>query len=140
MMCRFRAWTIDRQTLRTGMPGPARPVHRKAKARYRGVGLAEVVASLVILGLFSSGILVIVNRCMDWATDSALRMQAFEVARENIEALLSLDSVKEMSESGESEQYPGIEWETNVETFYEPVTSRMWVRCVCGATYEDAAW
>ena len=93
----------------------------------------------MILGFFSSGVLVVINRCMAWAADSAVRMRAFEVARENMEKLLSSDSVKEMSEYGDSEKYPGIKWQTDVETFYEPITSRMWVRGVCTAQYEDAA-
>jgi len=94
--------------------------------------------SLVILGLFSSGVMVVIDRCMGWATDSVRRIQAFEVARDNIEKLLSSDSLKESTESGDSEKYPGIVWETTVETFYEPVTSRMWVRAICSAKYEDA--
>jgi hypothetical protein len=101
--------------------------------------LAEAVAALVILAFFSSGVLAVINRCMAWASDSAVRMHAFEVARDNMEKLLSSDSVKEMSEYGDSEKYPGIKWETDVETFYEPITSRMWVRGVCTAQYEDAA-
>ncbi len=93
----------------------------------------------MILAFFSSGVLVVINRCMAWAADSAVRIQAFEVARENMEKLLSSDSLKEMSEYGDSEKYPGIKWQTDVETFYEPITSRMWVRGVCTAQYEDAA-
>jgi hypothetical protein len=65
-------------------------------------------------------------------------MQAFEVARENMEQLLSLQSVEEMAEYGESELYPEITWETVVETFYEPVTSGMWLRGVCSAQYIDS--
>jgi hypothetical protein len=71
------------------------------------------------------------------AADSTLRMQAFEVARENMEKLLTSDSVKETADSGESEQYPGIRWETVVETFYEPITARMWIRGVCSTQYDD---
>ena len=43
-----------------------------------------------------------------------------------------------MIEYGTSEKYPDIEWETTVETFYEPVNSKMWVRAVCLAEYVDA--
>jgi len=93
---------------------------------------------LVILAFFSSGLLVVINRCLAWAADSELRMRAFEVARENMEKLLSSSSVKEMSEYGDSEKYPQIKWQTDVETFYEPVSSRMWVRAICTATYKDA--
>jgi len=69
--------------------------------------------------------------------DSELRMQAFEVARENMEKLLVLDSVGEMVEYGSSERYHDIEWQTVVEAFYEPVTARMWVRAMCSAEYTD---
>ena len=99
----------------------------------------EAVAGLVILAFFAWGVLVVTNRCMAWAAESALRMQAFEVARENMEKLLSSDSVKESSESGESEKYPDVKWQTDIETFYEPITSRMWVRGVCRADYEDTS-
>ncbi|MBA7640739.1 hypothetical protein ES703_48410 [subsurface metagenome] len=99
--------------------------------------MPEVVAALIILGLVSSSVLVVINRCMVSAADSALRMRAFEVARENMEALLSRDSVKEMVEYGSSDKYPGIEWQTVVETFYEPLTSRMWIQAVCSAEYTD---
>ncbi|UCG57264.1 MAG: hypothetical protein JSU70_20655 [Phycisphaerales bacterium] len=64
-------------------------------------------------------------------------MQAFEVARENLEKLVASDSVKETVEYGNSDRYPDIKWETVVETFYEPLTNRMWVRGVCSAEYED---
>jgi len=108
-----------------------------ALPKYKGFSLPEVVAALVILGLVSSSVLVVINRCMVSATDSALRMRAFEVARENMEALLSRDSVKEMVEYGSSDKYPGIEWQTVVETFYEPLTARMWIQAVCSAEYTD---
>ena len=102
-----------------------------------GFSLPEVVAALIILGLVSSSVLVVINRCMVSAADSALRMRAFEVARENMEALLSSDSVKEMVESGSSDKYPEIDWQTVVETFYEPITARMWIQAVCSAEYTD---
>jgi prepilin-type N-terminal cleavage/methylation domain-containing protein len=107
-------------------------------ARCKGFSLAEVVAALLILGFFSSGMMLVINRCTAWAANSAIKMQAFEVARENMEQLLSLDSAEEVSEGGNSEKYPEIRWQTDVETFYEPVTSRMWVRAVCSTQYDDA--
>jgi prepilin-type N-terminal cleavage/methylation domain-containing protein len=103
----------------------------------RGFSLAEVMAALAILALIASSVLVVIDRCVTSATDSALKMQAFEVARENMEKLLASDSAKEMSEYGQSEQYPDISWETVVETFYEPITSRMWIRAVCSGSYTD---
>lgn len=101
--------------------------------------LVEAVTALIILALISSSVLVVINRCMASATDSALRMQAFEVARDNMETLLSKDSVKEMVEYGSSYKYPEIQWQTTVETFYEPAKERMWVRAVCSAEYADTA-
>lgn len=100
--------------------------------------LVEVVAALVILAFVSSSVLVVFNRYMASAVDSMLRMQAFEVARKNMEELLTLDSVAESVEYGYSDRYPDIEWQTVVETFYEPLTSRMWIQAICSAEYTDS--
>jgi hypothetical protein len=43
-----------------------------------------------------------------------------------------------MIEYGESETNPDITWETTVESFYEPITNKMWVRAVCSAEFPDA--
>jgi len=66
-------------------------------------------------------------------------MQAFELSRENMETLLSKSSVSEMAEYGSSNRYPEIQWQTTVETFYESLTSRMWIQAVCSAEYTDSA-
>lgn len=100
--------------------------------------LVEVVAALVILAFVSTSVLVVFNRYMESAADSVLRMQAFEVARTNMEELLTLDSVTESVEYGNSDRYPDIEWQTVVETFYEPLTSRMWIQAICSAEYIDS--
>jgi len=102
-----------------------------------GFSLPEVVAALAILALTSSSVLVVIDRCVASATNSTQRMRAFEVARENMEKLLASDSVQEGIDYGESEKYPEITWETVIETFYEPITSRMWIRGVCSAKYND---
>ena len=101
--------------------------------------LVEVMTALVILAIISSSVLVVINRCMASAADSALRMQAFEVARDNMETLLSKDSVNEMVEYGSSVKHPEIQWKTAVETFYEPETEQIWVRANCSAEYADTA-
>jgi prepilin-type N-terminal cleavage/methylation domain-containing protein len=101
--------------------------------------LVEVMTALVILAIITSSVLVVINRCMASAADSSLRMQAFEVVRDNMETLLSRDSVNEMIEYGSSDKHPGIQWETAVEVFYEPVTEQMWVRAICSAEYADTA-
>ena len=110
-----------------------------ATCRKPAFSLPEVVVALVILAIVSSSVLVVINRCMASAADSALRMQAFEVARENMEKLLTADSVSEKAEYGTSDKYPQIQWQTTVEAFYEPVTVRMWAQAVCSAEYTDSA-
>jgi type II secretory pathway component PulJ len=103
----------------------------------RAFSLLETVAALAILALVSFGVLAVVERCTAAMADSQLRMQAFEVARENMEKLLALASVSDKLEYGVSDKYPDIEWQTVVEPFYEPVTKRMWVRAICSAYYKD---
>ena len=105
--------------------------------RRRGFSLPEVVAALVILAFVSSSVLVILDRCMASAAELTLRMRAFEVARDNMEMLLASNSVEEMVDYGNSEKYPEIQWETVVETFYDPEEERMWVQAVCSAEYFD---
>ena len=104
----------------------------------KAFSLIEVVAALAILALASSSVLVVINRCITSAADSALRMEAFEVARNNMETLLASDSVKEMVEYGSSNEYPQVQWQTTVEAFYEPLTERMWIRAICAAEYTDS--
>ena len=104
-----------------------------------GFTLAEVMSALIILALLSSTLLVVINRCMKAAADSELELKAFEVARENLEQLLVQDSVSEGVDYGVSEIYPDIEWSRKVETFYEPVTDRMWVLGTCRADYLDTS-
>lgn len=101
--------------------------------------LLEVIAALVILALVSSSVLVVINRCMASAADSALRMQAFELARENMEKLLASDSVSVKVEYGTSDKYPQIQWQTAMEAFYESVTERMWLQATCSAEYTGSA-
>lgn len=99
--------------------------------------LPEVVAAMVILAFIGAGVLVVINRCMASAADLSWRVRAFEVARDNMENLLVGESAEEMVEYGFSEKYPEIQWQTVVETFYEPITDRMWVQAVCSAEYMD---
>jgi type II secretory pathway pseudopilin PulG len=104
----------------------------------KAFSLAEVIAALMILAFISTSVLVVINRYMASAANSVLRMQAFEVARRNMEELISLDSVSESVEYGNSEMFPDIRWETSVETFYEPVTAKMWIQGICTAEYDDS--
>ena len=111
---------------------------RKRKVRTRAFSLVEVSAALIILGIVSSSVVLVISRCVASGTNSMLRMRAFEIARENMEKLLASDVLEEAADFGESELYRGIEWETTVEAFYEPITARTWVKGVCVARYADA--
>lgn len=103
-----------------------------------GFSFLEVLTSLAILGLISSSVLLVINRCVASAADSALRMEAFILARENLERVLLSDSVEESVEYGQSDKYADITWQTVIEAFPEPVGGQMWVRAVCSAEYIDS--
>jgi type II secretory pathway pseudopilin PulG len=113
-----------------------RAMMRDTKAK--AFTLAETVAALIILAFVCSSVLVVINRYMSSAVDSVMRMQAFEVARKNMEDLLTSDLVEESVEYGNSEIYPDIQWETIVESFYEPITEKMWIQAICSAEYTDS--
>jgi hypothetical protein len=96
------------------------------------------MASVVILAFILSGVFMIVSRNVSAAAESVMKMKAFEVARENMEMLIGSREVEEKIEFGISEIYPDIQWQTTVETFYDPIYSKMWVRAVCEAEYIDS--
>ncbi len=103
-----------------------------------GFTVIEVVAALLIVALICSSVMLVVKHVMVALGESRLRMEAFEMARENMENLLTASSVGEMDDYGVSDTNPNIEWETVVETFSEPSGGKMWVRAICSATYPDA--
>jgi len=105
----------------------------------RAFTLIEIVVALAILALICSSVLVVFERAFNAASDSNQRMRAFEIARENMEKLLATDSVSEMAEYDISTRYPDITWQSTVESFYEPITNRMWLRAVCSAEYTDSS-
>jgi hypothetical protein len=96
------------------------------------------MAAVALLAFIGSSVWLVMERCTASAADSIQRMRAFEIARENMEKLLGSDSVQEMTEYGVSEKFQDIRWQTTVESFYEPLTSRMWARAVCSAEYTDS--
>jgi len=103
-----------------------------------GFTLLEVLAALAILALVSSSMLVVVDRCLESTAEAGLRMEAFQLARENMEKVLASSTVEEMVDYGQSELYPDISWKTVVEAFAEPVSGNMWIRAVCSAEYIDS--
>lgn len=104
-----------------------------------GFTLVEVVTALAILGLVSSSVLLVINRCMAAAGNSVLRMEAFQLVEENLERILVSESVSETVDYGTSDLYPDISWQTVIEAFPEPATGQMWARVVCSAEYLDSA-
>ncbi|MBN1796433.1 MAG: type II secretion system protein [Sedimentisphaerales bacterium] len=108
------------------------------KNKKNGFTLIESMAAVLILGIIVSSVIVVFIRCSSGSLDSMRKMQVFEVARENMENTLAEDTVSEKSEYGFSEKYPDIEWATKIQTFYEPVHKKMWVKAVCSAQYEDS--
>ena len=118
---------------------PLGTTQRTAERRAGAFTLLEVVTSLAILALASSSVLFVINRCMATAGNSAFQMVAFQLARENMEKLLTSETLGEQVEYGASDRYPGIAWRTVVEAFSEPVTGQMWLRAVCSADYTDPA-
>lgn len=103
----------------------------------QGFSLVEVTTAVFILAVITSSVLVAMNRLMDASHGVTMKMQAFTVARENLEQVLVLASASEMTEYGTSEKYPMISWETTVETFTEPIKGQTWARAICRAEYED---
>ncbi|MHC4640388.1 MAG: hypothetical protein ACYS32_02000 [Planctomycetota bacterium] len=113
-------------------------LYTKRAAREKAFSLAETVVALMILAFISTNVLIVINNYMASAANSVLRMQAYEVARKNMEFLLSSSSVEESVEYGTSELFPDIQWQTAVETFYEPINATMWIQAVCSAEYTDS--
>lgn len=105
----------------------------------RAFTLAEVVMAIALVAVITSSVLVVTARCIDATIDGTLKAQAFELARENMETLLAASSVAEVVEFGTDEKNPDLQWETIVETFTEPATSKVWAQAVCSASYTDSS-
>jgi hypothetical protein len=106
--------------------------------KHRAFTLVESMAAVALLAFIGASVWLVLERCTASAADSIQRMRAFEIAHENMEKLLGLDSVQEKTEYGISEKFQDIRWQTSVEGFYEPIKSHMWARAVCSAEYTDS--
>jgi Tfp pilus assembly protein PilV len=102
-----------------------------------GFSLIETLAALGILAVTSATMFVVIDRAVDATANMTMQRKAFEVARENMEKILAGSTATENSEFGITDRYPNIEWHTATESFYEPITSQMWVRAVSTADYYD---
>jgi prepilin-type N-terminal cleavage/methylation domain-containing protein len=103
-----------------------------------GFTLVEVVAALLILSMLISSALVVMSNITEGMIDLKAQTQAFSIARQNMEKLLTSASVEDLSEYGIVETNPDMDWQTVVEPFYEPISNRMWVRGVCSSSYTDS--
>jgi prepilin-type N-terminal cleavage/methylation domain-containing protein len=119
-------------------PGVLHKGYKLCSIKPKAFSLIEVLAALVILAFVASSVMIVIDRSLCAASDSELQMQAFETARENLELLLCKTTVELTSEYGISSKYPGIRWQTVVETFFEPITAMMWLRGVCRADYTNS--
>jgi hypothetical protein len=100
--------------------------------------MVETVTAICILGLICSGIMAVMSRCTTTVDNLTLRVQAFEVARQQMEEILAKPSVQESVDMGTSERYPAVQWQTTVEVFQEPIEGSSWARAVCSTQYQDA--
>lgn len=103
-----------------------------------GFTLIEMSVALVILGMIIASVFVIINRAVETIGDWQTKIEAFEIARENMEKLLAQKSLSDTIEYGTSETNPDIKWETTVESFYEPVSNKMWMRAICISEFTDS--
>lgn len=112
--------------------------YRYKDETYSGFTVTEVMAALVLLVFICTGSLVVISRCVKEAGESKLRMAAFEIARDNLEGLMSLVFVEQGIEYGVSEKYPQVRWQLSVENFTEPEKQKIWIQAVSTAEYEDS--
>ena len=111
--------------------------YKKIRIKNEGFTLIEALAASSILVFIGINVWIVIDRCVNSTANTTLKMQAFEVARENMEKLLSQNVVTESAEYGISERYPQIQWEKVVENFYEPINAQMWLKAVCISKYYD---
>jgi len=107
--------------------------------RAGGFTLVEIAAALAILAGLLASALIVMNNAVQATLEIQGRRQAFEIARENLESLLTVTTISDQADSGWSERYPDIRWELTVEPFYEPISNKMWIRAVSAAYYYDKA-
>lgn len=103
-----------------------------------GFTLVEVLAAVALLSIMLTSFMVVMNRYVGVVIDMQLRQQAFELARGNMEQLLSESKLSDTAEFGTSELNPEIEWQILVEPFNEPVRNAMWIRAVCSANFYNS--
>ena len=109
-----------------------------AARKSAGFTLIEVVTAVAILAFISSSVVIVIDRSLFSAAEMKMKMNAFQVARENMEQLLAEDSVVEKVEYGTSEEYPYVDYQTTVELTSIEGAKGTWVRATCIAEYPAA--
>ncbi len=110
----------------------------KSVVSYKAFTLVEIAVAIVVVGLIVSSAMTLIDRLVGAMTDMRLRSEAFEIAREKMESLLSQANVQDLTDYGYSETRPDIQWQTTIEAFNEPITDQMWIRAVCSAGFNDS--
>jgi prepilin-type N-terminal cleavage/methylation domain-containing protein len=113
--------------------------YKKHCALVNGFTLVEMSVAIVILGMIIATVFTVINRAIETVSEWQTKMEAFEIARDNMEKLLAQKSLSDKLEYGTSETNPDITWETTVESFYEPVSNQMWMRAVCVSEFKDSS-
>ncbi len=114
------------------------PIKRSLRHFRRAFTLLEVAVALVLISAILASVLVVMQQVQGAMMNMRLKTIAFEIARHNLETLLSQASVSDTADFGFSELYPDIDWQTVVEPFYEPISNRLWIRGVCSAGFTDS--
>jgi len=105
----------------------------------KGFTVLEALMAMLVLGFVVASILVVMENSIASLGDLKLRTQAFELARENMEMLLVENEITESSDSGTSDLYPEIEWETSIKAQDAGGdSSGMWVKAKSSASYKDS--
>jgi hypothetical protein len=91
----------------------------------------------MVLAIIVSTSLAVMSRCLEATVNLRTRMAAFSLARENMENLLGATAVTESVDYGDSNDVAGVTWETRIEPFYDPHTTRMWIRAISAASWYD---
>ncbi len=112
--------------------------YKFSKYSRSGFTLIEALTALVIVGFTCGTVLVVINDSVDSISDQSSRLEAIEVARENMESMTSQTVLKEFAETGLSELYPNIEWTKTVVVTPFPGASRLWLMATSTANFYNS--
>ncbi|MGE4285836.1 MAG: prepilin-type N-terminal cleavage/methylation domain-containing protein [Phycisphaerae bacterium] len=105
------------------------------QANRKAYTLVEAMAALLVMGIVVSGVVVTITNCLETMIDMRLENNAVDLARENMEYILSKNDAYEFYDSGVDEFNPDLNWEIGFEVATYPNTSDMWVRAFSTSGY-----